>query len=617
MRRFICHPLQLIALFWVALVCLEFGWIHALFPLEDRLNDKLIRIQSKNLQPDPDVVIIDIDEPSMNDMSTIAGRWPWLREIHADLVEGLLEFEPKAIVFDIMFPEPDTKHPKSDARLSSVIGSHPYIYLPMVRLNAQDDPGGVKIKNFTDAISAQARPGVDSEAKIALQLPYAIAKKSWRLGTINSDTDSDGIVRRYRLFTEAYGWYIPSLPARVVEGLGKKIPYQETITLGWRSANNYPRYSYSQLYKTLTEMRPNLNNEDLKKLNDLFHNKIVIIGSTASGLFDHHVTPLGAAYAGVDILATTIDNLKNDNYLRPSSHYIPFVLSLLLVASLWLAFVKRLNPLRIAGIGLPISGLIISVAYFSLNRLILLPILAPLIFGWACFFSLALYEYLHERRTREKTVRIFNRFLDPRVVKDLVAQGETTETVSGQTKQITILFSDIRGFTTLSETKSPQEIVNLLNRYFSRQVDVVFRHGGTLDKFIGDAIMAFWGAPHEDNQHAEHAISAALEMSDQLIKFKEELGTLGETFDVGIGIHSGPAVVGFIGSEHRLEYTAIGDTVNLASRIEGLTKGVARILVSAETMQTCKQSFDFIDHGSYKVKGREQEVRLFEPRRKS
>jgi class 3 adenylate cyclase len=158
-------------------------------------------------------------------------------------------------------------------------------------------------------------------------------------------------------------------------------------------------------------------------------------------------------------------------------------------------------------------------------------------------------------------------------------------------------------------------LVDLLNRYFSRQVAVVFRHGGTLDKFIGDCIMAFWGAPLEDPRHAEHAVAAALEMEQVLKAFKEELGDAGRDFDVGIGIHTGTAVVGFIGAEQKLDYTAIGDSVNLASRIEGLTKEAkSRILVSRDTVGACHNSFAFSSRGSYHVKGRAQEVELFEPR---
>ena len=183
---------------------------------------------------------------------------------------------------------------------------------------------------------------------------------------------------------------------------------------------------------------------------------------------------------------------------------------------------------------------------------------------------------------------------------------------------MSVLFSDIRGFTSLSESRRPEEVVALLNRYFSLQVEVVFRHGGSLDKFIGDCIMALWGAPLDDAEHAPRAVACALDMADTLQAFKRELGAADASFDVGIGIHSGPAVVGLIGSDRRREYTAIGDTVNVASRIEGLTKDAGRrILVSRETMLACRETFDFGPAGSYKVKGRSQEVELFEPRRKT
>jgi adenylate cyclase len=223
---------------------------------------------------------------------------------------------------------------------------------------------------------------------------------------------------------------------------------------------------------------------------------------------------------------------------------------------------------------------------------------------------------LRERRARAEAVAQFSRFLNPHVVRELLERGGIGS--AGQTREVTLLFSDIRGFTTLSESRKPEEVVELINRYFSLQVDVVFRHGGTLDKFIGDCIMALWGAPLDDPQHARNAVACALDMADTLQAFKRELGAEDLDFDVGIGLHSGPAVVGFIGSQKKREYTAIGDTVNLASRIEGLTKDAKRrILVSRETMERCGDAFDFVSCGTFPVKGRAQPVELFEPRRKT
>jgi adenylate cyclase len=157
----------------------------------------------------------------------------------------------------------------------------------------------------------------------------------------------------------------------------------------------------------------------------------------------------------------------------------------------------------------------------------------------------------------------------------------------------------------------------MLNQYFSRQVDVIFHNGGTLDKFMGDAIMAFWGAPVATPDHARQAVAAALDMSAALTAMRGQLGKLGETLEIGIGIHTGRAVVGFIGSNDRLDYTVIGDTVNLASRIEGMTKGIARVLVSEATRNAVGDEYDWRDCGSHHVKGREMPVQLFEPAPKS
>jgi adenylate cyclase len=302
--------------------------------------------------------------------------------------------------------------------------------------------------------------------------------------------------------------------------------------------------------------------------------------------------------------------------MRAAPAWLPFAAALLLVAALLAAFARNYGANRIAiGLGAA-SALLLAASWFLAGRLFLLAILAPLGAAWLFYFAAATAAYLKERRAREEAIAMFSRFVNPHVVRQLMERGGLEGT--GQAREVTLLFSDIRGFTTLSESRAPHEVVEILNRYFTRQVDVIFRHGGSLDKFIGDAIMAFWGAPLDDPDHAQHAVACALDMADTLLAFKAELGELGRDFDVGIGIHSGPAVVGLIGSEKRREYTSIGDTVNLASRIEGLTKEAGhRILVSRETMARCHGAFDFVSCGIFQAKGRAQPVELFEPRRKS
>ncbi len=212
---------------------------------------------------------------------------------------------------------------------------------------------------------------------------------------------------------------------------------------------------------------------------------------------------------------------------------------------------------------------------------------------------------------------MFKRFLDPRVVSQLIESGDLDYRNTAEAREVSVLFSDIRGFTALSETTKPEDVVALLNGYFSRQVEMIFRHSGTLDKFIGDAIMAFWGAPVAMPDHAARAVAAALDMSMALEELRGQLGELGAELEIGIGINSGRAISCFIGLSDRLDYTVIGDTVNLASRVEGLTKGIARILVSEATREAAGDGFEWIDRGLHSAKGREMQVRLFEPRRKS
>ena len=601
--------LRWLALLFAALATLELGTLHVLQTLDWRLQDAFVRERAKHIAPDGDIVIVDIDEASLARMQELAGSWPWPRAIHAELLQGLAKQKPRAIVFDLLFSDADRFRPESDAAFIEALRSTPNVYLPMLRLEG-DSRAGLKLAVVAESLGLAATPGADPEDRALLLPPAAVPPGLWRTGLINFVEDADGIGRRYLVRDIVGGWPLPSLPAKVAGDLGAALPPGESLLLDWRGGTGFEHVAYADVFEDFARRTP-------QRAANEFTDKIVIVGTAAPGLKDLRATPLGSLYPGVEILATAIDNLKNGRGLQRAPVWAALALTGVLIAGLWWLFARQVQVALIAAALLAVSAAAAAFAWLLLEQGWLLALATPLLFAWLFYVAAAVQGFLHERAQRQRAVQLFGRFLDPHVVARIVGEGQTIESLSGQTRQVSVLFSDIRGFTTMSETHPPQEVVALLNRYFERQVAVVFKHGGTLDKFIGDCIMAFWGAPLDDPEHARHAVACALEMEAVLLDFRRELGAEGEDFDVGIGIHSGSAVVGFIGATQKLDYTVIGDTVNLASRIEGLTKGKARILVSGATAAACGGAYDFVAHGAHAAKGRTQAVELLEPRAKA
>jgi adenylate cyclase len=588
----------------VMLLLFAAGLSGALKRVDQAALDRMLALHAQQRALPAGVVVIDIDQKSLEEMNEVAGSWPWPRAVHAELVDALSRQQPRAIVFDLLLNEADTFRAESDALFADVVAATTNVYLPTLLLS---NGTGARLADFPPALQIVALPGAHADARAPLLLPLVVPPASWRGGTINFLADDDGIGRRYALYTDVGGWRIPSLPQRVGADLGMTLPAGADFHLNWY-AQQPQRYSYSQVFNDLTGSTP--------ALAAAFRDKILVIGAAAPGLGDLRPTPMGTTYPGVLVLATAIGNLADGNWLQGSRWGA--ALYPLLLLPLLLAWRRKISLVPLAVVLAGVSIALAGTQYLLIaSQGVILHAMAPVTAAWLMFFALALVSWWHERAQRQQAVAIFGRFLDPRVVRELVDGGTVANAQTTQAREISVLFSDIRGFTTLSERSTPEQVVQLLNDYFSRQVQVIFRRHGTLDKFIGDAIMAFWGAPANDDHHAIHAVEAALDMVDELLKFRAELGEGGAHFDVGIGVHTGPAVVGFIGSQDRLDYTAIGDSVNLSSRIEGATKGVARILVSEYTRAACGDAFEFIDHGVVHVKGREQGVRLYEPLRKT
>jgi adenylate cyclase len=601
------RSLSWLALGVIVLGALELYGLEVLKPLENRVLDRYVRAQAAKVAPDPDIVLIDIDDKSFAAMRDEAGRWPWPRSVYADLIAGLSPQKPRAIVFDIVFNDKDRDRPQEDEAFAASISEHRNTYFPLVRLPAENDPRGLPLSDIAPLLGVMRTQGADLEARAMLVPPIVLPPEQWRVGLIGYTDDADGVGRRYLLRETIRGWQIPSLPARVAFDLGYPVPDADDIVLAWRGTKeNFPRVSFSDLYE-------DLNKSKRTRPADEFTGKILIIGTAAPGLQDLRVTPLHGTYPGAQILGTAIENLKNSRQMRYAASWWPAMIGVALIFLVYLAFRTGVDARITGGVLAAASAGLVTTSWAMVGSLILLPVVTPLAAAWLFFGTAALAEFLRERRQRQAAMAQFSRFTNPHVAKLLVERGG----IETGRREVTLLFSDIRGFTTLSETRSPEEVIALLNRYFSLQVDVVFRHSGSLDKFIGDCIMAIWGAPLDDPDHAKHAVACALDMVDTLLAFRRALGAEDSGFDVGIGVHSGPAVVGLMGSQKRLEYTAIGDTVNLASRIEGLTKDAKRrVLVSKDTVDLCGDAFDFEHCGTFPVKGRAQPVELYEPKRK-
>ena len=601
----------------LVLAIVDITSLHLVAPADRALGDALARIVAKSAAADRDIIVVDIDDRSLEAMASDAygvGRFPWPRAVYGELIDEMRRQKARAVVFDIELYEPDLRNPQSDAVLNTALEGSTNTFFPIKSLARIARDEGVWLAKVAPALALSTRGAVDPAARATLELPFALDKSAWpRTGLIDFLADVDGVGRRYWIARTTGGYVVPSLPARVAKAQGFALPDSATMRLAWMRGGEFPhpRLAFVDLYEDIQRGKR-------ERPRDEFTGRIVVVGASATHLGDHRTTPIAATYPGVEILATAIDNLKNARWISDAPAWVTVAIALLLFGPLLVAQRRQVHLLAMLALLGALSLGVAGVAYAALaGARLFVPAGTPLVFAWTFFALAALRAYVAEQRAKEQRERVLGRFLDARLVKRLVGEGVRLEDFKSESRTITVLFSDIRGFTALAEARPAEDVVALLNDYLSRQSETVFRHGGTLDKFIGDAIMAFWNAPTDDARHAEHAIDCAVEMIETLARFNAERarfnadGTPDDTqLDIGVGVHTGPAVVGFIGSRRKLEYTAIGDTVNLASRIEGETKGRSRILLSAATRELVK-SRAFAEVAVVNVKGRAQSVRLY------
>jgi adenylate cyclase len=373
----------------------------------------------------------------------------------------------------------------------------------------------------------------------------------------------------------------------------------------------YPTYSFYDLEQSEEQI---LQKEKPAIDPALFRDKVVFVGTTASGLFDVWETPFARGrMPGIQVHAAVTDDILSNRFIWPPSSRAR-VASVVAAGILVAAIATLLPAWWAAAITIGLTGLAGWLATVQLARGRWINLSQPVLAASLSLFGGVSYQYFVEGREKRKMKKLFGQYVSKDVYLRLVANPELAR-LGGQRRDMTVLFSDIRGFTTVTEQRPADEIVEMLNEYFTRMVDIVFRHGGTIDKFVGDMVMALFSAPLDDAEHADHAVEAALEMIDGLHELNARWKEQGRfaALDIGIGINTGPMIAGNIGSDAIMSYTVIGDAVNLGARLESLNKQYGtRIIISEATRQELKQAYDLRPLGEVVVKGKTQPVAIFE-----
>lgn len=575
--------------------------------MEWKFFDLKNKIYSESSEPPDDIAIILIDEASLSMMNPVVGRWPWPRSIHSEVIDYLVSGGARRVVFDVLFTEHEKGAPATglgddDLQLvESTMGSGNVVMAAQLLRDTEDEYNHQLLNrplpgSFTERFSLQVPPYFYTKADANnYYLPFQeLQEASSQIGIVEFSPDSDGVYRRTRLFREYQESYFPvlaiaALPDKSQQSLlnsSLRIPLEDEHYL-IKMYKGFEPFSMSGVLASI-QMIYNGEIENLPVYPDEFSGKTVFIGASAVGVEDLKLTPLSTVTPGVYLHASIYGNIQKGDFLRQSNTVFNgifyFILSLLCAFSVMLPTSLR-NRILFSSV-LSVGMLFGTTHAFSFNLVV--PTFTPLMI--LSITILLSYSYLSATEGREKRriKHMLGQYVSPAMLDSVLSSSDgVMKAEIGSRERLSILFSDIRGFTSLSEQLPAEDVVDVLNNYFSGMVDIIFTNEGTLDKFIGDAIMAFWGAPIMIENHAQKAVSSATQMIRWLDEYNKDLAERDlPTLAIGVGIHTGEVILGNIGSEKKLDYTVIGDNVNLSSRMEGLTKPYgAAILISNETMQ--------------------------------
>ena len=579
-----------------------------------------------------DLVLVAIDEASLETF----GRWPWPRDRHGFMAHYLKQAGARAIVFDVLFLEPDAAAEEYDAAFADQIRAAGNVFLPFLFLAEQgpSPPQALLSKAtipLTVVVAAKDPLTKNDDRHAKFPIP-SLTEGTARIGYINLSSDPDGVTRRIPLLirNDDSTLAFTHLVSAVATGLLKSEVATLTsryLTLGsttipvtshgdmvidWHGQlkGTYPVYSAGAVLKAFTEMQ-----QGLTPFLDpaLFKDKIVFIAGTAAGTYDLRVTPVSPYTPGVLIHMTALDNILRGRYMQPAPFWVFVATTLALCLLTSWAFMLISNQVLKFGVIIALAagyyGLVVH-AFTAHGLWVELALPEGALAG--TFAIAATVEYLTEGRQRRLLRSAFDKYMAPEVVDEIMRHPEIK--LGGEKKEVTLLFSDIAGFTTISEQLQPEGLVELLNEYLSAMTDIIRRHRGNVNKYLGDGIMALFGAPLGEPTHATLACYAALESQEALARLRADWKARNHPeLHARIGINTGSSVVGNMGSQARMEYTVMGDSVNLASRLEGANKYYdTLILLGPRTHELAAPDIEAREVDLLRVKGKHEPVVVYE-----
>ena len=550
------------------------------------------------------IYTVNIDEKTLDKY----GQWPFKRDIYANLIEDLYKRNAGLVVFNVLMPENDRQG--GDSALTSVMKKHPIVIANTPSDKNKNNPKvpGTAIINSDYMDQIVQYPGIIANIP---ELENAAAG----VGITNTLPEIDGVNRRLPLLVMSNDKIYPNLALETLRVASGDSTIQVKLFEGGVEKMRLPAFgpiSTDSLGRVWVDWSQKTNSVSAVELPKDFGGAIVIVGTSAAGIANPLATPAGPVWPQ-DVMASVIGTIANGiNIERPDWADGTEIL-LVIVLSIFSILISRWKYGFIIFVGI-LAGLYCGSKYAFVSYSYLLDCVYPILALGILYLHVYTVKFITELNAKLQIKKQFGTYLSPALVEKLQKNPELLK-LGGESRELSIMFTDVRGFTTISEHygKDVQGLTKIMNRYMTAMTKKIIENNGTLDKYIGDAQMAFWNAPLDDERHAINAVKTALEMLDDLDRFNEEIQKEGiPAFGMGLGINTGTVVVGNMGSNQRFDYTCLGDSVNLASRLEGQSKGYGtRIILGPTTADQVKAEYPVVELDCIAVKGKTEGVKIY------